>query len=212
MKLAIFGATGRTGRLLLRRALERGHAVKAFTRSPGKLADEMKRQGSLIVVEGDVRDAATVRRAVEGVDAVVSVLGPTENTPDYQVAAGTANIVAAMRDGGVERLIVTSGAGVTIEDDRTGLLHHLITGLLLVFSRHVYEDMRRTVEIVREADLAWTIVRLPMLTDAPLAEEIRVGYVGVGTGPRIGREDVACFLLDELERDEHIRDAPVISR
>lgn len=211
MHLAIFGATGRTGRLLLRSALDRGHVVKAFTRSPDKLAADTTAADALEIVQGDVRDASAVRRAVDGVDAVVSVLGPTQNKPNHQVAAGTENIVAAMRELGVQRLIVTAGAGVTIDDDRPGPMHHLIKALLLVFSRHVYEDMRRTVELVRGTDLAWTVVRLPMLTDAPPADEIRVGYVGVGTGPRIGRQDVARFLLDELEQNEHVRDAPVIS-
>lgn len=72
MKLAIFGATGKTGRVLVEQALAAGHEVTAFVRDLSKLTLGHER---LSLVQGDVFDAARVEEAVAGKDAVISVLG-----------------------------------------------------------------------------------------------------------------------------------------
>jgi len=58
MKLLVFGSTGGTGRELVKQALEQGHEVTAFARSPAKLSD--LKHPSLQVVRGDVLDPAAV--------------------------------------------------------------------------------------------------------------------------------------------------------
>jgi hypothetical protein len=71
--------------------------------------------------------------------------------------------------------------------------------------------MKAMAKRVRESGLAWTLVRAPMLTDEPGGSEIKVGYVGEKTGPRLSREDLATFMLDQVEDDTYLHDAPVIS-
>jgi nucleoside-diphosphate-sugar epimerase len=208
MKVTIFGATGRTGQHLLDRALERGHEVIAFTRSPEKLETEDE---NLSVVEGDVRDEDRVDRAIAGTDAVISVLGPTENKPVFAVSKGTANIIAAMKQHGVERLIVSVGAGVGDPKDEPKLFNNVINFLLKLFSRWVYEDMARVAAIVRQSDRRWTIVRIPMLADDEPTGDVDVGYVGKGMGFRLTRADLARFMLDQLEDETYLHEAPAIS-
>lgn len=79
MRIAVFGATGRTGVPLVEQALERGHEVVAFARSPGKLGVD---NPDLTVVEGDAYSGEGVAEAVAGADAVVSVLGQSSDGPD----------------------------------------------------------------------------------------------------------------------------------
>lgn len=208
VRLAVFGASGGTGRELVRQALERGHHVRAFVRTPAKLGLEHER---LEVVQGDVQDPAAVARAVAGVDAVLSALGPTSNKPDAQVTRGTENIVAAMKHQGVRRLVITGGAGVGDPQDRPNLMNRLVKAALLLMARNVYEDMLGAVEAVRASDLEWTVVRLPRLTDDPPAPRTRVGYLGGDVGIRIGRANVAAFMLDQLDTADWVRSAPVIS-
>lgn len=208
MEVTIFGATGRSGQLLVQQALARGHAVTAFARSAQKLGALVER---VTVVEGDVRDADAVSRAVATAGAVLSVLGPTQNKPDYPITHGTQNILKAMETHGVERLIISAGAGVGDPQDAPGLMNKVINVLLKLFSRHVYEDMKRTVEAVRASDRQWTVVRVPMLTDDPPTGEVKAAYVGKGMGMRISRADMASFMLDQLESDEYVYKAPAIS-
>lgn len=208
MKLAIFGATGRTGRHLVSQALERGHTVTSLARRPQKLAQVARR---ITVVEGDVQDAAAVAQVVAGADAVLSVLGPTANRPDYQVTRGTEHILAAMEEYGVRRLLLSAGAGVADPNDAPQLFHRVITLLLKLLSRHVYEDMERTVQTVRASNIDWTIVRVPMLTDGPAQGQVKVGYVGKGPGARLSRADMATFMLDEAQKNQWVGRAPAIS-
>jgi nucleoside-diphosphate-sugar epimerase len=208
MKVTIFGATGRTGRHVVEQALARGYEVTAFARSSGKLAAY---RDQIEIVEGDVQDAASVQEAMAGADAVISVLGPTENTPDYQVTKGTRHILAAMEQHGVDRLIVSAGAGVVVPQDEPTLFNKLINVLLRLVSRHVYEDMKRVVATVRDSDVAWTIVRVPMLTDDSPTGDVKVGYVGHALGPRLTRADMASFILEQVDSDAYLHQAPAIS-
>jgi putative NADH-flavin reductase len=208
MNIIIFGATGRTGQLLVEKALERGHQVTAFARSPEKLTGY---KDQLEIVQGDARDAGKVAEAVSGAEAVISVLGPAENRPVFAVSQATENILSAMKDQGVKRLILSAGAGVEDPQDAPRLFNRLINFLLKLFSRWVYEDMVRTVEQVRSSDLQWTVVRVPMLVDGEESEEVQVGYVGKGMGPRVSRADLAAFMLDQLSSSEYVQQAPAIS-
>ena len=52
---------------------------------------------------------------------------------------------------------------------------------------------------------------VPMLADGPHTGQVRVGYVGAGTGPRLARADLADFMLKLAADGAHVREAPVIS-
>lgn len=206
--MVVFGASGRTGRHLVGQALEREHLVTAFVRDPSKL--RMEHEG-LKVVEGDVMDAARVEEAVIGGEAVLSVLGHTgTSTKDVQTG-GTRNIVAAMKKYGVRRIVSLTGAGVRDPKDRPKLFDKGITFLLKTLQRDVLEDAERHARVIEESGLDWVIVRAPMLTDGERRGEYRVGYVGKGSGSKVSRADVAGFMLDQLESDEFLRQAPMVS-
>jgi putative NADH-flavin reductase len=208
VRVAVFGATGRTGQLLVEQALAAGHEVVAFARTPDRVTTQSDR---LRVIKGDVQDAARVAEAIAGAEAVISVLGPTGNTPDHRVSQGLKNILAAMTEHGVGRLVISIGAGVRDPLDRPGLFDKAIVALLKLFSRHVYEDMAQAAALVRASDLDWTIVRVPMLTDQPQGDRLRVGYLGGVVGSRVSRADLATFMLGQLDDDSYLRQAPVIS-
>jgi len=208
-RLVVFGATGRTGRLVVHEALARGYEVVAFVRDASRLAEEHER---LTVIVGDVQDPGQVAGAVAGAAAVVSALGPSENTPDHQIERATKNIVAAMKEGGVRRLVVTSGASVRVPGDKPRLANVAMGAMLRLFIGNVLEDMRRTIDVVELSGLDWTVLRLaPRLEDGPPTGRVKVGYVGTGPGTRLVRSDAARFLLDELEQGNHVHAAPMLS-
>lgn len=208
MKLTIFGATGRTGQHLLRQALQAGHEVTVLVRDPAKLAASDAR---VRVVKGSLQDAACVDQAVTGADAVISVLGPSNNQPSFDISRGMGVIIQAMKARGVQRLVISAGAGVGDPQDAPGLFNRVMNVLLKAAAKNVYEDMLRTVSLVRESGLDWTVVRVPMLTDAAASGQIKVGMVGKGMGPRISRADMADFLLKQAASQEFSGKAPAIS-
>ncbi len=209
MKLAIFGATGKTGQHVVQQALAAGYDVVAFARTPSKLNLHTNEQLSL--VQGDIQNAAKVEEAIKGVDAVLSVLGPTTNKPEMAVTTGTQNILAAMHKHDVRRLVISAGAGVRDPRDKPKLIDHLFGLLLWLLSRNAVEDMTQVVKDVRAADLDWTVVRVPRLNDAPAVGKIRIGYLGADVGTQLSRADMADFMLRQVSDQTYLQQAPVIS-
>jgi putative NADH-flavin reductase len=208
MKITVFGAAGRTGQHVIRKALAAGHNVTAYVHHASRLDITDER---LTVVEGDIREDDKVSKVIKDMDAVISVLGPSSNQQEYVISQGMANILGAMKTHQVKRLIVSVGAGVGDPQDTPGMLDRVMNLLLKLTARHVYEDMRRVAERVRNSDRAWTLVRVPMLTDAPGTGDLRVGYLGKGVGARLSREDMATFMVKQLDDETYLHRAPVIS-
>ena len=114
MKLIIFGSTGGTGRQIVAQALEQGHEVTAFARSPEKLDQKHEK---LKVVQGNVLDFASLERAIQGQDVVLCTLGLPPMDKSNLRANGTKNIIRAMEKTGVKRFICQSSAGVGDSSD-----------------------------------------------------------------------------------------------
>jgi len=211
MQLTIFGATGATGRLLVQRALDAGHGVVAYARTPGKLGIEHDR---LRVVQGGLDDAAAIGEAVRGADAVISLLGPAGRSPGQPIAAGTRLIVEAMGEHGVRRLVAVATPSARDPRDRFDPRFDPMILAIRVLVGSAYEDIVATAEAVRSSPLDWTLVRIPLLTDKPSAAAWRTGYAGLsgdGVGVRLARANLAAFLLSAAEEDRHVGEAPVVS-
>ena len=209
MKIAVFGGTGKTGRLLIQQALEEGHSVTAYARHPEKLG--APREG-LTVIRGELSDAAVIECAVAGADAVISLLGqgrPVKGTP---VALGTRTILAAMSAAGVRRIVVIATASAADPKDRLPARSWLFIGFARVVMRPAYDDVVATARAVRESDRDWTIVRPPFLRDGPRTGRVRVGYLGDAvTGTYLSRANAADFMLRQLDTDAYVRQAPIVS-
>lgn len=208
MKLAVFGASGRTGRLLVRGALAQGHEVRALVRTPTTMDFQDER---LELIQGDALDAAAVAGTVAGTSAVVSTLGHTKTSPkDVQVRA-TRHIVTAMKTHGVARVVSLTGAGVRDPNDRPKLIDRVFGLLLATFARDVIRDAEAHAAVLRGSGLAYVIVRGPRLNDGSRTGVYRVGYVGKDSGTQISRADIADFMLEQLVDDTWLGKAPMVS-
>lgn len=207
MKITVFGASGRTGRHVVERALERDHEVVAFVRSADRLALE---DPALDVVEGDAYEGRNVAAAVEGVDAVVSTLGQSKQTPDDLLTVAGGHIADAMATHDVDRLVTMVGAGVRTEGESVSLGGKIMGGLLKLLSRAVLEDAKAHVADVQASSLRWTVVRVPRLGDDEARGDYRVGEdIELGF-EAVARADVAEFMLSVLEDDLYVRQLPKI--
>ena len=206
MNIVIFGANGPTGRRAVEQAVAQGHGVTAVTRRP----DAFPLAGPLVQVVGaDVEDPVAVEQAVAGQDAVVSTLGvPFGRKPVTVYSAGAAHITEAMAKHGVTRLVcVTSTSIGGQESPGEGLFFRKALEPFIVrfVGRTVYEDMRRSEEIVRRSDRDWTIVRPAGLFDTAAVSDYRMA-----AGPRLpgrftSRADLADALLRQVVEDRDVR-------
>ena len=203
MHIALFGATGGTGRQVVAQALAQGHRITALVRDPSKLTPHP----DLTLVTGDVLDPAAVARCLAGTDAVVCVLGSHGSKTPIE-ARGTEQILTAMPDQGVRRLVVVTSLGVGESRAQLAWPWRLIMDLTL---KAILEAKAEQERLVKASGLDWIIVRPGGLTDGP-----RTGAYRFGTDPtlkagRVSRADVADFVLRQLSEDTFLHQAPTVT-
>lgn len=208
MKILVLGATGATGRLIVGRALAKGHDVVALVRSKARATDLAGAE----LVEGDARDAAALTRAIAGCDAVVSSLG-TAMSPFREVtllSTATRALVGVMAAQNIRRLVCITGLGAGDSRGHGGFFFDRL--FLPLMLRKVYEDKDRQEDGIRASALDWTIIRPTVLNDKPARGGIKaltdLSRVHGGT---IARSDVAEFVVPQLTEDTWLRKAPLIT-
>jgi putative NADH-flavin reductase len=197
----VFGATGRMGHLLVRQALDGGHAVTAYARNPERLHID---HPNLSVVDGQLDNDEAVLAAVQSADAVIEGVGA--------VSDGTRSVIAAMDASAVRRLVAVSTCSVPDARDLPDAKFKALVQLVKTAAPTPYREVRRAAEIVRASNLDWTLVRVAKLNDRKATGQIKAGYYGHGVvGLSITRADMAAFLLDQVASETYLHQAPAIS-
>ncbi len=201
MRLAIFGGTGRVGRRLIEYATSAGHDVRALVRDPGKLPSGL---GGLDPVTGDAINPDAVLRTVTGSEAVLSALGGAGlANPGTVLSDGMKNIVAAMAQAGVRRVLAVAGSGVL--DGPKGGLRGEAADFPAIYQAINHEHLG-TWRALQSGDLDWTLVCCPDLQDGTLTPNYRVtGDVLPEGASAISVEDVAAFMLEEVTRNTYLK-------
>lgn len=203
MKIALFGATGGTGRQVLSQGLAKGYAFRALARQPERL----EALEGLEVVSGDVRDQAAVERCLSGTDAVICALG-SHGAAEPVEAEGTKRIIAGMQRLGIKRLIAVTSMGVGDSRDQVAAFFRVIMQLTL---KKIMAAKEVQEQLIRDSGLDWTIVRPGGLTDGPATGAYRSGTDRSIKATRVSRADVADFALQQLTDDRYHRQTPAIS-
>jgi putative NADH-flavin reductase len=206
MRLIIFGSTGSVGRLLVEQALQDNHSVTAFLRDPAKLPVS---HSNLKAIRGDVLDYQSVEKAMKNQEVVLCTIGG--GSKGNVRAEGTRNIIRAMENNGVKRLICQSTLGAGNSRSNLNFFwKHIMFGMLL---KQAYRDHELQENYVTQSKLDWTIVRPASFTDGR-----RTGNYRHGFGPqekdlalKISRADVAAFMLDQLTGNTYHRKTPGLS-
>lgn len=203
MKLAIFGATGRTGTLILDEALGAGHSVTAVVRNPNKL--QSPASPALRIAVTDAMSPTKVAAEIAEVDAVISTIGSPGREPSTVMTDSVRSLVEAMRSTGRKRLVVVSGSMV----DTTGdgfLLRRVGKPIARRVFRGAYEDMQAAEAVIHRSDLLWTIMRPPRLTDGPGIGSCRTAIdTNVPGANTLCRSDLARATIATLDDPATIR-------
>jgi uncharacterized protein YbjT (DUF2867 family) len=194
MRILVVGASQGTGALAVRAALDKGHDVTAFARSPQKLALENPR---LEKTAGDFHKSESVEAAVPGHDAVIVTASATtlkafKENPNY-FSQGTGYVIEAMKRAGVKRLVVLSALGVA---ETRSLLNPLVRVIADRVIGTAMIDHARQEAQVKESGLDWVIARPGRLTNGP-AKHTYVKTAAIERVPSsLSRADLADFLVE----------------
>lgn len=189
MRLVVLGANGRTGRHVLRAALDDGIEVTAVVRCAKKHPGI--RHERLTVAFGDPCDAEFLRPVFRGQDAIISTLGgrlPTKSATSVYHRSAHAMADAGSATG-LARAVVTSTA-LLFPPER------LSDRLLRRFVPNVVRSATRMEDILRASGLVWTFARCGFLNDAATARyRAQVGALPE-RGRSVSRQALARFLVD----------------
>lgn len=211
LRITIFGATSGIGRAALEEAVSRSHTVRAFARG----ADALEDRPGVERCAGDARDPDDVARALEGADAVIYALGIKESPAmlwrEVTLFSDTTPILLdRMARAGLRRLLVVTGFGAGRSKAAMSTLERAGHWALL---GRPYADKDRQEAMIMSSDVDWTIARPVILTNSARSGRYRVlRDPSEWRNGLISRADVACYLLDAIEREEDIRSDVVLAR
>lgn len=208
MKITIFGGTGATGQEVIKQALERNYQVKVLVRNPAGIQPV---RAGLEVLVGNALDLAQVAGAVSGSDAVISTLGFKRGDPVVSIYSESArNLVEAMQQTGVRRLVYCTSAGVEDHDPNEFWFYTYVFKPL--FLKAGYADMQVAEACIRKAKLEWVFVRPALLLNGGRRGNFRVSprFRPKG-GLGISRADLAQFMLDQVEGNEWLYKTPTLT-
>lgn len=195
MKLLVLGATGATGRHVVRLA-RAAHAVTVLVRDPAKAGFD----GDVRVVQGDAYQPETIKAAVPGHDAVISCLGAALSKSfgagGKPGAAAAPALVEAMQASGVRRLVVMSALGAV---DRSAVTKPFRMAMATMLSG-IFADKDAMEPIIQAAPLDWTIVRAANLNNGPEGPVDDEPKLPLGLRSFVARASVAAYMVSILDR------------
>jgi uncharacterized protein YbjT (DUF2867 family) len=190
--ILVTGATGKQGGAVLRHLLQKGFAVRALTRDPDKPAARALVGHGTEVVRGDLNDAGSLTRAIDGVDGVYSVQSRGENGVEGEVRMGIALADAAKRSR-IGQFVYSSVASA---DQHTGIPH--------------FESKLRIEEHLRGTGLRNTILRPVFFMENWLGMRDRIegGTLALPLRPEtrlqmIAVDDIGAFAAMAFEKPGH---------
>ncbi|MBT2503574.1 NAD(P)-dependent oxidoreductase [Curtobacterium sp. ISL-83] len=203
--VAVLGASGATGRLVVANALEAGHDVVAVVRRAGSFTPTAGLQER---IWSDVHDGDALAPALAGADIVISALGGAGSGPTTVCTDAIRTAVPAMVADGIARLIVVSAHGVLESHDGSLYCRAVWSGV-----GEKMQDKETMEPLIVDSGLDWTIVRPPALRDTPATGKYVVGEeIPIRLWHSIGRADLAAFLVQEAEQAQFVHRYPRIHR
>lgn len=212
MKVAVFGATGFSGRAILLEALKQGHDVSILVRDASKI--KIKDQ-KLRIVEGNIMDSQVVASILHHQDAVIQCLGvggKGDGKPTTFISEANKIIVDEMEKQKVPRLIAMSnvGAGNSLSF-QPWLFTNFILPYFMKWLKVIIDDKNRMEPTIMNSELEWTIVRCPNIIDKTPKGNEHPTLEGKGLKLTVTLGDMAEFIIHQLTDSTYLRQAPSVS-
>ena len=200
MKILVLGATGRTGRLFIHKALEDGHTVTAYVRNPDKALALLGAHQNLAIVPGALNDAEQLAAASSGQDVMASLLGQKATVREFLHSTFLQErlplIMQTITGAGVKHCVLLSAYGVGDTVRTASLPMRLVCKVIM---RGIFTDKVKADALVSEYQSYISRAHPGRLTDKPGRGGVKVfdmASVERTPGiPTIAREDVADALL-----------------
>ncbi len=196
MNICIFGATGKTGAILLKLLLSGGHHVTAAVRTPTKVTLQHE---NLDIKAVDLFNTESIKNTLTKADLVISCLGGDANNKSTLLSDMIKNILTAMKSSDVKSIFYIGSAG--IHGEMPGIVSKIIVNL---FYKNAISDHKIAAEAIMNSGFNYLIMRPLSLFDGDMTKKYRLSYDSVPKGgSKISREDLAYFLSEAVGKNEY---------
>ena len=210
MKVAIIGASGKSGKLLVKECLEKGYQVVGVCRpvSVPKLDEFADR---ITIVPGLTSDREVIRQAVQGCAGVITIIVAPGRRSTYATDT-VRNVLEEAKDA---RLVFSGSGGASqiLEGETRSFRNRMEValggGIAWLFGLADISDMLASTELIYASDTRWTVVRGPWLKKGESQGMPVTGSLGdpVVSAQEVRRVDFAKFMVAALEDDSLVRKA-----
>ena len=212
MKVVLFGATGFSGKAILKETLSQQHQVTVLVRNKSAIQIQDK---NLKIVEGNVLDKYTVAEVLKNSDAVIQCLGvggKGNGKLTTFISDATKIIVEEMEKQQIKRLIAMSnvGAGNSVSF-QPWIFTKIILPYFMKWLKVLIDDKNRMEPIIMNSELDWTIVRCPNIVDKTPKRNVLATLDGKGLKLAVTLGDMAEFIVQQLIDASYFKQAPSIS-
>ena len=200
-QIAIIGATGSTGKEVVRLALEANYKVTIVARNTEGILPIK----NVTILKGDVKDLESLEIALKNVDFVISCFDPANNRKiNSLLSIGTSNIVKACEKNGVKRFVFMSGF-VQADYSELSFATKLLMPLFRLIYIESYNDKVTAEATIQNSNLEWIIVRASGLNKAQPTGKYVAGIKSKIHFVMLPYADCAKCLLDAIEEKKWTR-------
>lgn len=205
MKIAVLGANGRTGRLFIQLALSQGHTVNAAIHVKNNLEDHP----NLTTMQVDISNLYDFKMLLSGQDSLVSFIGHIRGSKADMQTTALNNAITIMESKGPKRLISLTGTGIRLDGDIITFVDKVLNlGINFIDPSRV-KDGRNHVEIIRNSNLNWTVIRVLKLQNSK-EKPFKLTEHGPSKN-YVSRTEVAKAAMEVLTQNTFIKKCPIIS-
>jgi putative NADH-flavin reductase len=210
MKIAIFGSTGFVGKILINKAIAANYEVRTLARNPEKL-EAIK--DKLEIIKGSVFEPSSIEATLEGVEVVLSTIGPPPGKPcdPFLYEKAMKSIVSIMDKYGIKRYIHIGGAAHEGGTNESWPFNRQLLRLFLtLLSKNILVAKHLEWEVLKASDLDWTLVRPPRIANEKASGNISANEQKLDS-LKVSVEDLTDFILKQITSKDWIRKAPLVS-
>jgi len=215
-RILLYGATGRTGKLVLKYALEKGYYVTALARNPQKID---LRSEKLTIIKGSPESIDDVRTAIKDCEIVINTLSAFNEKEvlslkkvelRHILEKSIHNTIKVMNELNIKKIVSLSSIGVG--SSYTYAPWYMKLMIKISNFKFVFADHNKQENLLMNSNLDWIIVRPVALNDDTEIKQLAVQYDKTPSPFKISRSLTAKFMIDSLETDQYIHKAPIISQ
>lgn len=220
--LLILGATGQTGHHLIKQALSQPLPPKLtlYVRNPSKLPHNCQDNPNVRIVNGSLDGKAALSSALDGIDAVIIVLGAYPELRAFVVrdtstpiANSLPTLFEAMREKHVKRILALSTPVHGVPGEAKNWTWTAFSLMPAVMVPQGNAEMAAIgAQVAAQDDLDWTVFRVPFLTEASADLEVHAGLLGPDYkgSTSLSRPSLAKWILQEVQEGKWIKRSPVL--